>query len=627
MKRRNKVLTITAGVSLLLCGTLLLSLNKMVLAQPQDTDTQGNSYADRNKMVMNVDKEGNVTYEEVKTEDLSSDLEVEEETTYKLHRTIGEQDEVVDEFDTYEEANAALNRQSKMRGTGEYSVYDDNRLRSVSYGVVNFRTKPSTINTYFTEDSTGISGYTNGSSAADGAFLGTNSDGSMVKFKMAGVTGWVKASDVQIIDYDNANSVSFYRVESGRIYHYVAANISSSYYPSTYDVGPKQSYMKDNVVYYSYDGHYFYTSYNAMINDYKNGTYRNAINPDTPYYNYFQYITQRTKTNFSASDINNRVQSVVGNKASALKNEGNTFVNAQNTYGANALLTFGLAVNESGWGQSNYALNRNNIFGHAAFDSNPDNATSYKSVADSINQHTKVYVSESYLDPHDFSGRYHGGHLGDKKSGMNVSYASDPYWGEKAAAQGHYMDRGRGIDQDKYKLGIKAGNTNVPIYKEPNTNSKALYNTGVYGDYPFIILGTVSGSSVNGNTRWYKIQSDTTLTSDRNNFTQDKGEYDFGTYYAYVNASYVNYITTNGTQGGGEGGDNIPPESSYKKGDVNGDGKISSMDYALVKNHILGISTLSGNSAKAADVNGDGKISSMDYALIKNDILGISKIN
>ena len=31
------------------------------------------------------------------------------------------------------------------------------------------------------------------------------------------------------------------------------------------------------------------------------------------------------------------------------------------------------------------------------------------------------------------SDLYHGGFFGDKAGGMNVRYASDPYWGEKAA--------------------------------------------------------------------------------------------------------------------------------------------------------------------------------------------------
>lgn len=624
------------GIAAVLCSIVILPKQTSLFAQNDSVEMQGEAYADQTNTIMNVDKDGNVTYNEIQTKDITDDLSVSEQTTYEVKGSNqNEEVQTIAQFDTFEEANAVMQRRSLMRESADYVVYDNDRVRAVSIGVVNFRTKSSGTNTMYTEDATGIDGYTNGSSAADAAFLGTNSDGTNVKFKLAGVVGWVKADDVEIIPYDNANSVSFYRCEGGRIYHYVSSNITSSYYPSTYDVGPQQGYMLDNVVYYSYDGHYFYTSYATMIQDYKNNTYQNSINLSTPYYNYYQYLTQRTKTNFSGVELDNRVVSIVGNNASALKNVGAEFIKAQDTYGANALLTFGLAVNESGWGQSSYAINRNNIFGHAAYDSNPDNASTYKSVADSIKQHAKVYVSESYLDPNDYSGRYHGGHLGDKQSGMNVSYASDPYWGEKAASQGYYMERYMNTKKDygQYTIGIKKGNTNVPIYKEASTNSTRLYRTGIYGNYPFIILASMEGEAVNGNTTWYKIQSDSTLNSDRTGITQDKGEYDISTYYAYVNASYVDYIVgkqqiqpekPNDTE---TPSPDPSPSPEIKKGDVNGDGKITSMDYVLVKNHILGIGALINDSAIAADVNGDGKITSTDYVLIKNHILGISKIN
>ena len=55
-------------------------------------------------------------------------------------------------------------------------------------------------------------------------------------------------------------------------------------------------------------------------------------------------------------------------------------------------------------------------------------------------------------------------------------------------------------------------------------------------------------------------------------------------------------------------------------GDVNGDGKVSSQDYILVKNHITG-KLLTGDLLKSADFNGDGKINSQDYILIKKYIM------
>lgn len=60
------------------------------------------------------------------------------------------------------------------------------------------------------------------------------------------------------------------------------------------------------------------------------------------------------------------------------------------------------------------------------------------------------------------------------------------------------------------------------------------------------------------------------------------------------------------------------------RGDVNGDGKISAVDYVKIKNYIMGSSSLSGSFKQAADANGDGKISAVDYVNIKNYIMGRS---
>lgn len=62
-------------------------------------------------------------------------------------------------------------------------------------------------------------------------------------------------------------------------------------------------------------------------------------------------------------------------------------------------------------------------------------------------------------------------------------------------------------------------------------------------------------------------------------------------------------------------------------GDVNGDGKISAMDYTLIKNHIMEVQQITDTSQKlTADVNNDNRVSTMDYTLIKNHIMDIQKI-
>ena len=62
-------------------------------------------------------------------------------------------------------------------------------------------------------------------------------------------------------------------------------------------------------------------------------------------------------------------------------------------------------------------------------------------------------------------------------------------------------------------------------------------------------------------------------------------------------------------------------------GDVNGDGKISAVDYVKIKNHILKYKILTDDiSCSVADVSNDNKISALDYVKIKNDILNVKKL-
>ena len=63
------------------------------------------------------------------------------------------------------------------------------------------------------------------------------------------------------------------------------------------------------------------------------------------------------------------------------------------------------------------------------------------------------------------------------------------------------------------------------------------------------------------------------------------------------------------------------------KGDVNGDGDITPLDYVKIKNHIMNISSLDDCYKLAADSNGDGNISPLDYVKVKNHIMNISKIS
>ena len=544
---------------------------------------------------------------------------------------------VIDDTEKLEEITkqeqAETQRLSKIKGIGG--------AKNIEYGVVNFKTKSNAgQNTSYTNVATGQQGYTNGYYGADGAFLGYTNNGKKVKFMLSGVVGLADADEVEVLDYEDEStvkSVNYYYCKNGNIYHYITLNVRQPYYSSVLMVGKQQSYMKNNTVYYSYDGHYFYTSYEKMIKDYKANTRKNSINPSNPYYNYYQYVSTRTKTNFTTADFNGYLKSYLGSNYNAKDTKmyemGKYFVEYQNTYGAYALSTFGVAVNESYFGTSNIAFSKNNLFGHNAVDSDPGLANGYQSPQNSIRDHAKYYVNLWYSTPKYSS--YHGAYLGDKAGGMNVSYASDPYWGETAA---HWMwqvdEYSKKSDVNSKTLAIK-DDSNINIRKEASTSSASLYTTSK-DIMSFIVLDTVQGTNVSGSTTWYKIQLDTPLNSSRTGIDYSGNGYDFGKSYGYIHSSLLNKVNSgtdssggsdNSGSGGNNGSDGNGGSSTYKLGDVNNDGKISSMDYVLIKNHILGIKKLSGNAQSAADVNKDNKISSMDYVLVKNHILGIKEIS
>lgn len=630
---RKQLCVLSACACIISSNTLHIMANKIAIEQGEN---QSLSALEAAGMFLAIDEQGNSKYIKVKDNDMQEELQLPERThkntTFKVVRVLDANNvETIASYTSFAQANSMMKAQAKGRSKGTFAVYTNNQIRAITNGVVNFKTKACSVNTTYEGIGSSPNGYVNGCYGADAAYLGVNADGSKVKFKMSGVVGWVNKAEVQILNYDDDNavrSVNHYKVVNGRIQHRITLNIAASTYPSVIDIGPKQEYMNEGDILYSYDAHYFYRTYASMIKDYTSDVYTNAINAKQPYYNYFQFLSQRTKTNFTANNFNTLITNSVGSKTSALSNQGSNFMNAQNIYGANAAIVLGLSINESGWGLSEFALTRNNIFGHAAFDSNPNNATYYPSVAESIAQHAREYVSKNYLDPNDGGGRYYGSHLGDKSSGMNVKYAAAPYWGETAASFVYQLEKltnNQHIDQDFYTLAIKQEDTMINIRKDPSINSTILYKSSKNNHYPLIILGSVEGDAINGNNKWYKVQSDPPLANDRSYALQSgthagfNGEYNYDVSYGYVSAEYVNIVNR-----GQQNPDDKP--SQNRIGDVNGDQKVTSIDYILVRNHILNISLLNGTSLVAGDVNKDGKVSSIDYILIRNDILGISKL-
>lgn len=222
--------------------------------------------------------------------------------------------------------------------------------------------------------------------------------------------------------------------------------------PATYThvLGPVPSNINEGT-YYSYDGYTFYTD-------------RNCKNHSFTYYNYYQYLPFRTKTNLTADEMNAFIAQGVAGRNSVLLNTGQYFLDAQEKYGINAAIVLSIAILESGYGTSEYAIKRNNLFGISAYDSDPDSATHFSSVQECIDQMMGYYLKD-YSDIKDW--RFFGAHLGNKGSGANVKYAADNYWGLKIASLYYQMDA--------YSNG-----TNLADYNTVSRGLVTSYNAGVY---------------------------------------------------------------------------------------------------------------------------------------------------
>ena len=355
---------------------------------------------------------------------------------------------------------------------------------------------------------------------------------------LSGVVGYVNQNQVQIVKKSSAKSISHYKVSDGWIVHALTYNMNQTNYAGQIRVGKAPSYLVQGNTYYSYDGHYFYTDYSIMLEDYKAENRNRAVNAQNPYFNYFQYLPFRSMTSYNSDSLDASVEvmlsSMYGGGSSKLRATGNSMIQNQNTYGVNGLLMLSIAANESAWGTSSIAQNKNNLFGLNAVDSSPGtSADTYADVNTCIKNFAQGYMSKGYLHPSDW--RYFGGFLGNKASGVNVKYASDPYWGEKAAAIAWNLDEKMGNqDQFEYTIGIKdvlsTNHNNYPIYMESNS-AAASYQSKNQATTAYLILDSQSENGL------YMIQSDGLINSSKTGLDASSGVYDFENMHAYIGSS------------------------------------------------------------------------------------------
>lgn len=331
------------------------------------------------------------------------------------------------------------------------------------------------------------------------------------------------------VKLSNSSLKTYYEhYNTGCLIHYYATYNSQGFT----NLGLAPSFLSKGVKYYSFDGNYYYKTIAAMLDDYRENTSKRAVNSNAIYYPYYLYLPVHSKTRYTANDFNQGIinRGYTSKSASVMYGEGIHFIASQNQYGVNALLTFSAAINESATGTSAIARDKNNLFGHNAYGANPyANATTYASVADSIMAHAKM-TGQSYNNPYD--ARYYGGHYGNKQSGMNVKYATDPYWGEKAAMNAFITDNSYGLQEfNGTTIGVTT-KTGVIVRKAPSNNGQMIYPLkNISSDVLHIPL-TVIDRVYNEGKYWYKVYTDPALNSNQD--LDWSGTYDFDKSYGYI---------------------------------------------------------------------------------------------
>lgn len=442
-----------------------------------------------------------------------------------------------------------------------------------------------------------------------------------------------------------------------------------------YGIAP--SFLKKGTKYYSLDGIQFYEDldFKKPVGD-KYYVYYQWL-PIRSLSNITSVEFNSLLTKYNYNDIKNH------RNYSVMVNSENAFVEYGHYYGMNPLLIFAQASLESAYGSSSFAKDRYNLFGWNAVDSNPNNASSYEGVEKAVekfmnSQLTRYFNHDDYRYYGNSFGNKGSGvsnfyasdpHYGIKIAG--IAYALDKDNGFKdynaydlfalsdnrthafkksnnATSATFYNTRHTNNQiitnlelsksYIKTNLGMSMNNGSItkedkptnltkefayveangsPVKKYGPTNAK-VPNSLITVSKEVKDVSVIADTGLNMRTGWstdnnliLTIPYGTKLKAQFTNNGWAKVAYN--KYVGFVSAEYLGEIEN--------GGSNESEVEKFELGDVNGDGKISSLDYMLIKNDIMGVRKLTDVERKRADISKDGKISSLDYMMIKKIIM------
>ncbi|WP_301107737.1 N-acetylglucosaminidase [Sporosarcina sp.] len=335
--------------------------------------------------------------------------------------------------------------------------------------------------------------------AADTELLYVNSTDAYVEVELAGVNYYITHDNSRLLPGQTVKKRSYYYTANGSLFHSIYSHNAGS--TGVYEVGLAPRFMQDGVHYYSTDGSRFTNAAGQQV-----GTA----------HQYFQYLPMRSKTQYTAEELDAyilaRLRQLEQNSSTAIYKDasvkskliglGAELKRVEKEYHVNALHILALAQNESQYGMSAYAQKYNNIFGLYVTDDNPSKKE-FTTVNHNIEELVNVFLNRNYLPP--TGGYANGTNFGNKAVGVNVKYASDPYWGAKNAGHMYRIDRMMGGRElaNQAKIGLTNINEiSLKFRRDPSTSQQYAYSYPKSG-MPMIILDDQLKEAP-----WIKVRSD-----------------------------------------------------------------------------------------------------------------------
>ncbi len=477
---------------------------------------------------------------------------------------------------SYSSFSSAYDAMNKHESENAVVRNSDGKVIAMKSGMIITKETESSIFIFTSLFGNGYNPYT---SLDQVGYYISNESESSVRLKIAGYEGTADVSDMILIPsafcypYNKVNAryeFDYYtKNSSGELVHYISTYSSSNGGVTDFSsivIDKAPDFMEKGVRYYSTDGYIYYLDPTDAARG-ENEVGRHCI--------YYRDLSYRSVSSYTASELGSYLENITDE--SVYEDSMSAFITGQELYGVNAAMELAFANHESDFGRSSLANSKYNFFGLGAEDDAFGNANAFVSPEACILNHTKYHMSRFYFDAYayidsslgtdyydvadkdsgyiaNYSGdaTYFGTNPGNKKVGVNVRYASDPFHGEKVARHMYAIDKYLGFeDYGKYSIGMT--NKITYAYREADTDSWKLYKYsckdrnrkgGTLSSDPVGMTVTIVGEEGD----FYKVLSDMPVNED--GYACYTWEYDRNYSYAYVLKSDIDLIYNAGSLSG-----------------------------------------------------------------------------